>query len=600
MLNVERAGPGSRRLSRRGFLAGLSVVASATALSVACSSRRPGAPATVTPMPAQPGDSAPGATATATGPVGDGRVRVKGGALRVPVQGPSWDTFDADRSRSNDVARLLGYTHRGIVHHRVPETGELEGELATNWEQPDPLTLVFRLAPGLRWQAAPGRSARQTTPGDVRVHIERNRDGDPSQFPRSGLYAQVDRVETPDLGTVRVRFRRPDPFFLPTLAGPFARVQAPEVVQQVDALDGLDPAQVVGTGRFRLAAFSPVDGYAVRRGEADTTGESWLDEIRALAGLSGFAGAYQSFEAKSVDAVSLPRGLDPATLGPVASGAATATGVPSLMPLGGSYVPTGAPWGNPGLIGAVFRALDRRRVLAQSFPAGWELSGNVPPPQAASAFADRDLVSLPGYLEDRDRDATEARALWSAAGGPGLGAVTVDVPDVVHAQLPGLGPAIVANLAQVLGGTWDLRVETYATVQKRILERAYGAGANRLWFGFLSPLASPDPALDLYDLYNSRSRGFGGLAVPRVDDLTSRAIVEFDAGARKNLCRSSALAIHENWGAGLLYLGVERLNAVRWGYVVAGQPSAFVNSVNTWRDVSLDPSHPAFAGRPPG
>ena len=230
----------SARLSRRRFVAGsvTAGIGAAGLLAVGCGDddddeNGPPATATATPRPGETPTQAP----SPTEPAGPRHVDA---FLRGSSANATFDTFDIDRSRFTPVAGIISITNQAIVHYKDFNTGELEGAFAESWEQPDSdgLIMVFKRRQGVKWHNKPPVNGRETKADDMRFFIERNKAGvlmdgteDPN-FYRKSEYASVESVEVLDDDTLQVRFSRPNPFFISgTLAGSYAKVQAPEAVE---------------------------------------------------------------------------------------------------------------------------------------------------------------------------------------------------------------------------------------------------------------------------------------------------------------------------------------------------------------------------------
>jgi peptide/nickel transport system substrate-binding protein len=151
----------------------------------------------------------------------------------------------------------------GVLHYKSYNNAELDGGMAEKWEQPDQTTLNLKLRPNVFWHNKPPVNGRQATAADIVAFIERNKAGkladgseDPN-FYRKALYGKVASVSSPDANTVQVKFTAPDPFFLETLAGSYAKVQAPEAVKQFEGqYNNLRADLVIGTGGFVLNEFA--------------------------------------------------------------------------------------------------------------------------------------------------------------------------------------------------------------------------------------------------------------------------------------------------------------------------------------------------------
>ena len=123
---------------------------------------------------------------------------------------------------------------------------ELECDLCASWEHPDPVTYVFQLRPGVRWQDITPASSRQVTAADVAFSLDRLRT---PGWPGAALLDSVDSVEVTGDLTLTLTLKYPDADLLLALANGQSKVVAPEVVSSVGTLrDG----PTVGTGPWVL------------------------------------------------------------------------------------------------------------------------------------------------------------------------------------------------------------------------------------------------------------------------------------------------------------------------------------------------------------
>ncbi len=111
--------------------------------------------------------------------------------------------------------------------------------LATDWTQPDPLTLIFHLRRDVRFS-----DGRRLTAADVVWTLESMRKGW-VVTPKAASYDAVASVDAPDSWTVRLRLKHPDLFLLGNLSSSAMGI--------VPAGSGADFWQhPIGTGAFRL------------------------------------------------------------------------------------------------------------------------------------------------------------------------------------------------------------------------------------------------------------------------------------------------------------------------------------------------------------
>ena len=98
----------------------------------------------------------------------------------------------------------------GLVAH--DESFQFTPSLAQSWEQPDPLTWVFHLRDGVRFQ-----DGRELTARDVEWTVNSMRDGTVIS-PKAAAYASVQNVEAQDARTVVFHLKYADNFLLSNLA----------------------------------------------------------------------------------------------------------------------------------------------------------------------------------------------------------------------------------------------------------------------------------------------------------------------------------------------------------------------------------------------
>jgi len=570
-------------LSRRRFVAGMGATGMGlAALSLAgCGGDDDGAPATGTPSGGS-GSAAASQTAVASGTTASNPK--KGGVFRTTSANNTWDTFDVDRSRFTPVHAIFGLTSDAIINWKSYANAELEGAFASAWQQPDPLTLILTLRDNLRWHDKRPVNGRAATANDMAAFIMRNkeaklRDGteDRANFFRLSRWQRVERAEVTDAKTVKVTFSAPDPLFIGTLAGGAAKVMAPEAIDAFEAdFNKPNEAQVIGTGGFVLTRFEPEGEIEFRRFEKAWR-QTWWDGVHWFPLFTDQAAQQAGFEQRQLDDfapvnVNVREDLKRRYAGKIHEVSYFASN-----PQAGTYAAHSEPWSDPRKIGAIFRAFDRRAVLNSPVQGQGALSGNLCPAVQPFAIPEKELITIAGYLEDRALDEREARAMWEASGGPALGDITVDIPDIWEGLYPGGTALIVTHLKDVLGNDFTPRIEPYTTISTKITGAKYGNGNNNIWYGWVAAIEDPDPTLQSYQVYNSSQpqwRQFG-FKSDRIDSLTLEAVNEFDIGRRRELSKELDREVLRNYGAGLSYTLCQIVPVLFWNYVHHDELSPF-------------------------
>ncbi len=115
----------------------------------------------------------------------------------------------------------------------------LQGDLAEKWENPDPLTYVFHLRPGVKFH-----DGRPLASRDVKATVEYMMNAE-NKSPKRGAFTMIASIDTPDAGTVIFHLKEPYASFLWNLER--------SAVGIVPAGAGSDFGRApIGTGAFRF------------------------------------------------------------------------------------------------------------------------------------------------------------------------------------------------------------------------------------------------------------------------------------------------------------------------------------------------------------
>ncbi|WP_322819760.1 ABC transporter substrate-binding protein [Tepidiforma sp.] len=474
------------RITRRRFLLGSSVIA-ATAAGGALLAARTRTPPTSTP-PAHP-TPLPSTAPTPT-PL------PRGGTLTIATTGSlQADTFDVLRTGIPAAIEILGRVHARLLQWADPAAAILGPDLATAFEQPDPQTLLLRLDPRGRWHDAPPLDGRPVAPEEVRASLERlaaaARRADTLAGRRSAPLADIARVELPQPGLLRLVLHQPSPLLTTALAGEYALLQHPDLVDRFDPEVPLDSTLLAGCGPWRLDAFDSASARFVAQIGGHRT--PLLDSLTVTSPFD----VVERYRAGHLDEFPAfdPRDADSARALPEIQQLRTFLREPVIS----TFATSAPPWSDTRLLDAISGALDRHWLAATLFAGRAQPSGPLPPVYAATLDAQA-LAPFPGFSTDPDADARAARQRWEAANGPALGTIVIDFPAIFDPRYAAAAH-IVRRLATVLGPQFQPAIERYPTIAERIEQGYYGNGRAAFWFGWAAALPSPDPREALLQLH---------------------------------------------------------------------------------------------------
>ena len=550
----------------------------------------PSASPTASASPRQSPTALPSPTTPARGPVRGGIARL------VSRRRFSFDTFDVVRSGEPSIAEVLGRTHQRLIEWTSFIDGTFGPGVATSWQQHSDTSWTFDVDPGAAWRG--DQFARPLTADDVVDHLARvlaaASAGNVPLSQRPWRYATIERVEAPDLATVRIDTAGPDPFLLETLASPFASIQSQQAIAAFeDLLHERRPEHLVGSGPFAYRG-SGEGGSLIFERHAD--GAANLDGLVVFPG----GGDSASFLEWRTDEFIARDRRDTAEVRASADDSLSESPLFEDSPVVSTLAVGAPPWHNPQLRLALSAALNRGWLAGALFGARAAPSGVVPPSSATPfQIAESELQLVPGYGPDPEVDAGDARARWLAAGGDALGQIQLDIPAVFD-PLYNASATVSARLREVLGV--DVRVEpdSYTGIAGKVARGFYGNGNAALWFGWGPATASPDPSLNLLETFHSASATaqVAGYHDSAVDDLLASVRVEFDPAQRARLVLEVQSEILKSAGGGVLPWLLQRSEHFSRRYLVGPARSPFEDAhldALRW----LDPEGPRLDFRAP-
>ncbi len=225
---------GRRRLIRSG--AALSAGAAALSL-VGCGGSSNKSSATSTP-----GGSA---TQSSASPTSSGAPKT-GGTITLGSSGVG----DANASPITNTVQGHGLAGQNVYDHpistRVGDKAPYVLEAATKVEFPDPLTIVYTLQPGMKYQDIAPVSGRAVKTSDIKAVQEFIRDTATAN--RSFQTQSMDTVEAPDDTTLTIHLQKPNAYLLTaTQLGDSANWS----IIPNEILDKLETNQAIGSGPYQ-------------------------------------------------------------------------------------------------------------------------------------------------------------------------------------------------------------------------------------------------------------------------------------------------------------------------------------------------------------
>jgi ABC-type transport system substrate-binding protein len=590
-----------RRFGRRRFLAsaGLAATGAASLALVGCGDDDDdgdGQTATSTGPPTQPQPTPQASPSPEPSPAGGATDGVLYNNRTLSLV----DAFDANRSQVDPMHFIFSATMSRLVEYDDPEGLNLVGDLAVAPpRQPDPLTMVFDLKPGITWHDKPPVNGREFAADDVVYFVERQKNGVDNPdlglfFFRRDALSVIESVEAVDDRTIAFHLARPDSTLLETLAGLSSFVvarEAAEAFSDEQWKEG-DPATLIGTGPFILDDFALADRARFSRNPR------YFDQAAPVADGAWFydvTDGRAAFETKQIDWWQPPPQSQ-------TDAARVQQAHPEVVlqdfglgnPVIGSFATINPPWNDVRLVDAISRATDRRQLVDQLHGGRGLPDPLVSWTSTEWALPQDELETLPGYLADKDEDYTQARLLWEAASGPAQ--LTMSFPDAYVNAFPAAPELVISQLASVLGVQMSSRVVTYQEIVGGIFGKTLS-----VWCGWGSSYP-PDPSGTLYRLFHSSASNYGinqpgGLVVEGLDEKLERLVQEYDRQERIEQVLDLQREAPRYGGFGLMMYHNQIGQILNWPYYKGLRPSSFYfghDMKNHW----LDPDDPSFQGRP--
>jgi peptide/nickel transport system substrate-binding protein len=428
----------------------------------------------------------------------------RGGVLRVGLQG-DFTMMDPHLSTSAEDRDVYYQLYNPLVG--LDASLKIVPELAEAWEQPDPVTYLFRLRRGVKFHDGTDLTAEV-----VKWNFERMLNPASGSIRRSEL-GNVKAVEVVDPLTVRVRLKEPDAALLATLSDRAGMMVSRAAVEK----HGPDFARrPVGTGPFQFVEWVKDDHLSVRRFPGYwKAGLPHLDEI-----------VYKPIPDHTVKLTALRTGtldliddLPPKDVSSVkANPKLRVVETPGLGYRRIELNHTRPPFNNKALRQAVAWAINREAIhRAVFFGAGAPAQGPIPPLSWA-------YEPLTGY--GTTPDLTKVKERLTEGGQPGGFRFVLNVVNTPVAQKQ--AEIIQDNLKRASIEMEIALLEVGAFDEKR--RALQFDGAEGRWSGRV------DPDGNMYGhLITGGANNWGKYSNARLDDLLRRARSSSSQAERKRL-----------------------------------------------------------------
>lgn len=527
-----------------------------------------------------------------------------------------YETWDPQRTVASPVLQVLARIQSKLLRFENPNSGELTGDLAENWETPTADTIVLHLTPGISWHNyGPGASnpaaaaGRAFTTEDVVWNIDRQRNKmlangtETGDFGRSAYWGGLAQIDQGD-GSVTLTLAEPDATYLQGLANEFNLFNQPELVSaNEDRHTEIDPARVIGTGPFILTRWDPGEGISAVR-NPDFFGSPERPYLDSYVWVQSFQdpNAYRiAFEQKQVDSMTDP---DPNTILAIHDDRQDETyltyqGVANTVAI---FTPSNKePWNDLRLTRAIDLAVNRRQLIQQLHNGFGKVSGPVSWMQDAWAIPQSDLETTPGYRIDKDTDIEEARALWNAAGGPEIGQI-----DWVTSELWASRAAWSATpgiIAEMFNRAFD--TDQFNGITKPYLEVIPSWLAHDFdpFFSWIPNIEIPDARADMIGAFTTGAgSNYWEISDPYIDETLLAAKQELDYETALQMVRDVQDYVMERgqFGRSICYNYIYPAIRFNYNHPQLSGPEEGWNFLDTSLQAHeqwIDPEDPSIEGR---
>ncbi len=196
-----------------------------------------------------------------------------GGEIVVGLEG---DIVAVDPAFNYDftTSQVVNQIAEGLLKFENGST--LAPNLAESWENPDPLTYIYKIRQGVTFH-----DGSPMTMADVIFSMERHRNPDTASYV-GWMYDKVDKIEPVDDWTLKVTLKEPDAFWRYVPATSAAHVISKAHFEANAENYGKPEAGAIGTGPFKFVSWSAGSEVVIERNDNywnKANGGPYLDRI---------------------------------------------------------------------------------------------------------------------------------------------------------------------------------------------------------------------------------------------------------------------------------------------------------------------------------
>jgi peptide/nickel transport system substrate-binding protein len=384
--------------------------------------------------------------------------------------------------------------------------------LATSWEQTDPVSYVFKLRPGVKWHHGP-----ELTSDDVKFSFERQADQNIVGMNQT-IYAEIDKIETPDKQTVKVQLKRPFTPFLTYTASP----REGNIVSRdfTEKAGGDLKTTASGTGAFKFVEYVSGNYLKLKRNpDYWEQGKPHVDEIT----LKYIEDEQSRVAALRTGSADLVRADLPETIQPLQADKSLAIYLTKpLYTLQLMLNNARAPLTDVRVRRAISLALDRQEMVKALTLGQGAVSGYIAP--GDTLYTMPDSMSLPYYKQDVEK----AKQLLAEAGiAPGMKLTVKVLPE----DLSVTAGEMIQRFLKPIG----IDLEVLKLERAALIQAFRSVDHEMLINGFQSTV---DPDTFLYRTMHSKSTGtWTNVKSPELDVLLEKGRSVGDQAERQKVYR---------------------------------------------------------------